>query len=685
MAPAARIGQLGWVQRSPAFLGLALLLVLTSARATAAGPARTRPAPVKPPVAAPVAPPPAARPPPPSLPAWPLYDRLCLACHGRAGDGAGPAAPWLWPRPRDLRAGVFQWHTTADGAATRADLARTIATGAPGTSMPGFADVLDPAQLEALVDVVIAFGPDRAVATAGEPLPVVPAVDADGRARGQALFTRLGCVSCHGPAGKGDGPAAAALAGRRPYDVTAGPIRRPRATADDAGRRQAIAASITWGVGGTPMAAFGGQLSADELAALVGFVDGLGPHDAPMVPALDAAAIADDRARKATEAGYRPGAADDPDGALFGGTIALQGGPPPSLPPAGASLSARQCGRCHARQLREWQGTLHARAASPGLEGQLVRLTGAAAESCRRCHAPLAEQQPTLRPGQRGGDDADRTYTASAAFDRGLADEGLTCAACHVRGWRRHGPPPSPSLLPAPGYPVTVLPVYERGDLCLGCHQLPPRLAVAGRPLLDTYREWLLGPYMRRGVQCQHCHMPNREHTWKGVHDPETFRQGLALTGRVERTAQGAVVASAIVTNVGAGHYLPTTPTPAAWLELELVDAAGRPLAGTRASRRIGRELRYGGSGFEQVEDTRIPPGGSLSLDRTWPAAAVSGAAALRVVVRVKPDDYYEGLYRRRLAGKLPAEARRQFEDALARTLSSPYVAYDQRWPIAAR
>jgi hypothetical protein len=249
----------------------------------------------------------------------------------------------------------------------------------------------------------------------------------------------------------------------------------------------------------------------------------------------------------------------------------------------------------------------------------------------------------------------------------------------------RHGPPTlAPSLLPRPGYPLVELPVYQRGDFCLGCHQLPPRNAVAGRPLLDTYREWLYGPYMKRGVQCQHCHMPNREHTWKGIHDPETFRQGIDVAARIRRTASGDVIATASVTNVGAGHYLPTTPTPAAWLEIELVDGKGRALAGTRVSRRIGRELRFGSKGFEQVEDTRIPPGASLAVDRAWRGGAIGRATHLRVVVRVKPDDYYEGLYRTRLAGKLVPEARQQFEVALARAVASEYVAYDQRWPITA-
>ncbi len=659
MARAARIGQRRWVKYLSAGVGLGLALIAVGA--ALAGPV-----------------------PPTARPGWAPYDRLCLTCHGAAGDGAGPSAAWLWPRPRDFTVGAFKWITTADGEPTRDALARTIVHGAPGTSMPGFGAILAPADVDLLIDVVLGFGPSRTVAAVGGASPQVAPVDVAGRARGAVAWARLGCPSCHGAAGRGDGPAAPALGDRRPYDLTASPVRRPRGNDGAAADLDAIAASITFGTTGTPMPAFAGAMASAELADLVGYVASLAPPAGPRVPVLAPETIAADRAARSTEAGYRPGPAGDPDGALFGGTIALQVAPA-ALAPAEAALSSRQCGRCHAKQLREWTGTIHAEAASPGLGAQLVRAQGASAESCRRCHQPLAEQQPTLRAGQRGGDERERVYGANQRFDPGLADEGLTCAACHVRAGVRHGPPaPSPSLLTLPGYPRVELPVYERADFCLGCHQLPPRLALAGRPLLDTYREWLYGPYMQRGVQCQHCHMPNREHTWKGVHDPETFRQAIDVGVKARRRADGVVIVTATVTNVGAGHYLPTTPTPAAWLEFELIDGAGAAIPGTFASKRIGRELRYRASGFEQVEDTRIPPGESLALDRAWRGGQLARAVAVHVTVRVRPDDYYEGLYQRRLAGKLPDELRRQYAAALTRAQASPYVAYEQRWPIVA-
>lgn len=604
---------------------------------------------------------------PPDGPA--LYDRLCLACHGAAGDGRGPAAPWLDPAPRDLAAGSFKWVTTGDATApARDDLRATIRWGAPG-AMPGFGAILTPADEDALIDVVLALA-----RLPREPAPPGPAIGgrAGDAARGATLFEELGCPRCHGVGGRGDGPPQPSAYGppAPARNLVADGVRRPGPD-----RARAVIATLRYGVGGTAMPAF--PIDDRDAGDLAAYVLSLAAPRAGLPP-LSAAVIARDRADRATAGGYRPGATDDPDGLPFGHVIAAQGPPPPSLAPAEASLSSRQCGRCHAAQVQQWQGSIHAAAGSPGLLAQTNRLDGAAAESCLRCHAPLAEQQDRVRPAQRGGDAADRTYAANPGFDPTLQREGLTCAACHLRSWTRLGPRGlAASLLSAPGYPRRELPIYERADLCLPCHQLPPRVAVAGRPLLDTYREWLMGPYMPRGIQCQHCHMPNREHTWKGVHDPATFRQGIAVVAVAARTADG-VTARARVTNVGAGHYLPTTPTPAAWLGIELLDDRGAPIAGARVERRIGRALEFRGGAFVEREDTRIPPGASLELAQGWRGDAVARAAIARITVRVRPDDYYEGLYRQRLAGRLDATTRAMFEAALARAEASPYVAYQE-------
>lgn len=49
-----------------------------------------------------------------------LYVQHCAACHG--GNGRGVAAAYLFPKPRDLRAGRFRLVSTANNVPTPEDL-----------------------------------------------------------------------------------------------------------------------------------------------------------------------------------------------------------------------------------------------------------------------------------------------------------------------------------------------------------------------------------------------------------------------------------------------------------------------------------------------------------------------------------------------------------------------------------
>ena len=591
-------------------------------------------------------------PPPQARRGWPLYEKLCLPCHGTRGDGHGPAAPYVWPSPRAFTPGEFKWRGAPVGQpATDDDLRTTIRLGAPGTSMPEFASVLTAAQLDDVLAVVRAFAPADAGRVAqpivfGSPPPPDPT-------RGAALWREKGCPACHGASGDGRGAASALPA--PPYDLTT-VLHRPHEPGA-AAYRLAAAQSIATGLTGTTMPSYAGTLSEADLWALADHLVAIAGRSDRR--AMNPATIDADRHAPITT-GTWPGRGDAEAAAVFGEPIAPQGPPPPGLAPAQASLRARQCARCHAKQDREWETSLHRGATSPGLLAQTeYGMTPAERGGCLRCHAPLAEQ----------------------AGDAALRGDSVSCAGCHVRGWVRRGPPNlSPQLLPLPSYPLVTTGLYERADFCLPCHQLPPRDAVAGRPLLNTYKEWLEGPYMPRGVQCQHCHMPNREHAVLGVHDPQTFRQGIELEARAHRRG-AAVTAIATLKNIGAGHYLPTTPTPAAWLSVTLIDAHGRPIAGATDRRRIGRDIWFDGTWHERA-DTRIPPGESLTFARAWTAGRTALATAARIAIEVHPDDFYERFYTEKLAGTLAPAQRALYQQALTRALGSHYLAEQRDVPI---
>src|SRR5438105_9653799 len=298
--------------------------------------------------------------------------------------------------------------------------------------------------------------------------------------------------------------------------------------------------------------------------------------------------------------------------------LAPQGPAPARFSPVEASLAPEACGSCHPAQFADWRTSMHARAMGPGVAGQLVEmLTSAPADAlgCHTCHAPLAEQRPLL--GGREG------HAPNPAFDGTLRAQGLVCAGCHVRAHERFGPPRRDGSL-ASGTPreslphggVTRTPAFLAAEFCRGCHQFTSNgFALNGKLLENTYEEWKASRFAREGVQCQDCHMPDRRHLWRGIHDPEMVRSGLAITARRDGAGVprgGTVTATLRMTSTRVGHAFPTYVTPRVILRGELVDETGAVIAGTRVQRIVAREVALDLS--REVRDTRLAPGRSVEL-----------------------------------------------------------------------
>ncbi len=84
-----------------------------------------------------------------------LYAEHCQHCHGVAGDGQGPTAPYLNVRPRDYRKGLFKFTSTKENMkAQRGDLARVVEDGIPGTYMPSF-KLLKAVESQAIIEYVL--------------------------------------------------------------------------------------------------------------------------------------------------------------------------------------------------------------------------------------------------------------------------------------------------------------------------------------------------------------------------------------------------------------------------------------------------------------------------------------------------------------------------------------------------
>jgi mono/diheme cytochrome c family protein len=169
-----------------------------------------------------------------------LYQRHCSGCHGERGDGQGIAAPFLFPKPRDFRAGRFRLVSTDNFVPTPEDLDAVLVRGMPGSSMPPWGH-LSAEERRALAEQVMQFRKDGvaeeyvrvlkeedemtdeeiadeeieqeiadAVQRATVPgqtteVPQIGEPDEEAIARGRETYVRLACVSCHGKEGKGDG------------------------------------------------------------------------------------------------------------------------------------------------------------------------------------------------------------------------------------------------------------------------------------------------------------------------------------------------------------------------------------------------------------------------------------------------------------------------------------------------
>ena len=353
-----------------------------------------------------------------------------------------------------------------------------------------------------------------------------------------------------------------------------------------------------------------------------------------------------------------------------------QGPAPARFTPLEASLAPEACGTCHPAQLADWRTSIHAAAMGPGVAGQLAELRvqdPATALGCQNCHAPLAEQMPQV-PG---------TLADNPAFDAALGARGIPCAACHVRGHERFGPPRRDGSLASaapraslPHEGVTRTPAYLASSFCRGCHQFgPDGYALNGKPLEDTYEEWKASRFAAAGVQCQDCHMPDRRHLWRGIHDADMVRGGLTITlDDASPGVPGGVAARLVVENSGVGHRFPTYVTPLVLLRAELVDAAGLALAGTRVERRIGREVTLDLE--REVSDTRLAPGERAEL--VYARALEDGAVAARFSVVVYPDAFYTAFFEallRQGAGLGEDDVRR----ALGETRRSAFTVFEAR------
>jgi hypothetical protein len=203
-----------------------------------------------------------------------------------------------------------------------------------------------------------------------------------------------------------------------------------------------------------------------------------------------------------------------------------------------ALLDAGACRRCHPAEHAEWAASRHGAAWTNGTFQREYRAQPR--RWCVRCHAPTA---PQFEQATRGGGP--------------LADQGVSCAACHVRGG---------TLIARVRRPRSPHATVARADFggpafCADCHQFGFPLLEGGEPtglspnpMQDTVGEFLRGRFADLADGCRTCHATSAAgHAYPGARDPEMLARALSLSA----CTRGDQLELAIE-NRGAGHAVPT-------------------------------------------------------------------------------------------------------------------------------
>jgi mono/diheme cytochrome c family protein len=207
-----------------------------------------------------------------------VYRKACLPCHGARGDGDGPQARDLDPRPRDLTRGVYKCRSTLTGVLPLdRDLYQTIAWGIPGTTMTPFEGLLSPQAIRDAVEHTKSLSPrfeeetiepEDIVTVPGEPSATPASI-----VQGGEVYRENKCGDCHGERGRGDGPSAPTLKdswGRKSvaFDFTTGLYRCGSSSPD-------VYRTFYTGMDGTPMPSYAGTVRPEDRWPLVHFVKSL--------------------------------------------------------------------------------------------------------------------------------------------------------------------------------------------------------------------------------------------------------------------------------------------------------------------------------------------------------------------------------------------------------------------------
>ncbi|MBE3120005.1 MAG: hypothetical protein IMZ50_14780 [Candidatus Atribacteria bacterium] len=267
------------------------------------------------------------------------------------------------------------------------------------------------------------------------------------------------------------------------------------------------------------------------------------------------------------------------------------------------------CNGCHTTLYDQWRKSAHAEAVTDDLFQKEVAhavddLGGpdnpdarAIKAFCLKCHSPIGNiigEMPPKSSVAMSGVSCDFCHTVSSTS--GIGNGSFVNTPGNVK----RGPYVDAI---SPVHETTLSVLHSQSEFCGMCHDVYH--PTNGLPLEQTYTEWKNSPYPAKNQQCQHCmmtEMKNVSAASQGPKRPVVFGHRFAggnftggnkdeaikllksaakievSTDRTSAKPGDKVFITAKVTNVGAGHMIPTglTEVHDVWLEISAVDKDGK-------------------------------------------------------------------------------------------------------------
>lgn len=217
------------------------------------------------------------------------FTRFCAPCHGDKGDGKGPLAEHLEPRPRNFTTGLFKCRSTPpETLPAKMDLMRAIVHGIPISGMLSYSFLQTEEQVAMMEHVkslcvkeyedngkkvrINPFereGHGKPLKSGNIPQPMLRKPTPEGIAKGRELYAKNACHECHGERGDGKGKKASELVDNDGQKIAVRDFTQGIYSGGPDIRHLYLRLSL--GVQGTPMPSFA-SLSIEERWNLAEYV-----------------------------------------------------------------------------------------------------------------------------------------------------------------------------------------------------------------------------------------------------------------------------------------------------------------------------------------------------------------------------------------------------------------------------